>query len=123
MPTYENLIGQLLEAEPTAIIASGPLCPSGNPRFYKFYWRVFSLKSRLEGNMFLARAPRLCNARYEAEVDRLLARGMPCLVYGFRRPRMDPTNPWDLTKAKWKGVKFAPSWDDDPDLIVDGGHK
>jgi hypothetical protein len=120
-PTYENLIGQLVEDMPSVHIALGS--PSGNPRFYKFYWRVFSLESRLEGSAFLRRAPRLCNAAYVIEVERLLARGTSCLVYGLRRPRLDPDNPWDLTKAKWKGVKFAPSWDDDKDPIVTGGHK
>ena len=123
LPTYENLIDQLVAETPSLHIASGPLGPSGNPRFYKFYWRIFSLESRYEGAKFFQRAPLLCNARYREEAERLLGKRMSCLVYGFRRPRLDPSNPWDLTKDKWKGVEFAPCWDDDRDPSVDGGHK
>ena len=97
--------------------------PSGNPRHYKYFWQVFSEESSLEGEAFLQHAPRLCTAEFEAELARLYNRGLSCLVYGWRLPRKDPTNPWDLDSARWKDVTFAPSWDEDPDPIVAGGHQ
>ena len=123
MPTYENLRARIAEDRPSVRIASGPSGPTGNPRFYKFFWQVFSLESPLEGDEFLQHAPRMCNAQLDAEIERLLGRGMSCMVYGLRRPRNDPANPWDLGSAKWRGVAFAPSWDDDIDPVVAGGHK
>jgi hypothetical protein len=122
-PSYNNLRRRTAENPPGIYIASGPVGPSGNPRFYKFFWQVFSLESPLEGDAFLEHAPRLCNAQREAEIERLLTRDMSCLVYGWRRPRKDPANPWDLNNAKWHGVEFAPSWDDDRDPVTAGGHK
>lgn len=122
-PTYEALIPYLVAEKPSIIGALGPLYPKGNPRFYKYYWRLFSLESRYEGQEFLRRAPRLCTSAYLLEKERLFAKGMSFLVYGLHRPRMDFTNPWDPSKAKWQGVKFAPSWDEDKDPIVFGGHK
>lgn len=123
LPTYWNLIPDLVRESPIVSFALGPSRPTGNPRFYKYYWRVFSLESRYEGHEFLRRAPRLCNSAFLLEKERLLGKGMSCLVYGLHRPRRDPTNPWDLSKAKWRGVAFAPSWDEDKDPMVYGGHK
>jgi len=121
-PAYARLPPWLPDG-PGIIYASGPMAPEGNPRHYKYFWQVFSLESPIEGGEFLLHAPALCNAQYEAEVARLHARGLTCMVYGWRRPRKDPANPWDLNNEKWKGVEFAPSWDEDPDPIVAGGHK
>lgn len=123
LPTYDYLRNLDRNENPRIIFASGPMGWGGNPRHYKYFWQVFSLESPLEGPDFLQHAPPLCNAQFEAEVARLVGRGMSCMVYGWRRPRRDPANPWDLSKARWHGVEFAPSWDDDTDPIVDGGHK
>lgn len=121
-PTYEYL--RRLSEEGTSIVfASGPLAPSGNPRHFKYFWQVFSMESPLEGGEFLLNAPALCTARFEAEVARLHALRMPCMVYSWRRPRKDPANPFDLNSEKWKNAEFAPAWDDDTDPIADGGHK
>ena len=122
-PMYENLHDRTSKDRPCIRFASGPTAPSGNLRFYKFFWQVFSLESPLEGNAFLQHAPRLCNAQFEAEIERLRERGLSCMVYSWRRPRKDPSNPWDLNNVKWNGVEFAPSWDDDIDPIIAGGHK
>jgi hypothetical protein len=122
-PRYENLRCQSLEEHPGVFFASCSTGPSGNPRFYRFFWRLFSLESPLEGETFLQHAPRLCNAQFEGAIERLRGHGMSYLVYGWRQPRRDPSNPWDLNNAKWDGVEFVPSWDDDIDPVVAGGHK
>jgi hypothetical protein len=57
-------------------------------------------------------------AQFEAEIERLPGRGLSCMVYSWRLPRKDPSNPWDLNNAKWNGVEFAPSRDDDIDPIM-----
>lgn len=122
-PTYKNLENAHWEGKPGIRYASGSPAPQGNPRFYKYLWRVFSLQSPWEGEDFFAHAPVLCNADFEREVQRLVEQDLSCLVYGFRRPRKDPANPWDLASPRWQGVEFAMSWDEDTDPIVMGGHK
>jgi len=45
-PTYDYL--RRLSEEGTSIIyASGPLAPSGNPRYFKYFWQLFSMESPL----------------------------------------------------------------------------
>jgi len=122
-PTYERVREHFGEDGPRVRYASGPLGPGGNPRHYKYFWQVFSLESPFEGGEFLQHAPGLCNAQFDAEIARLQGRGLSCMVYGWRLPRKDPSNPWDLSKAKWQGVEFAPAWEDDSDPVVEGGHK
>ena len=122
-PTCKNL-QEIADGETASVhIASGSAGPQGNPRLYKYFWRVFSAQSPWEGDDFFMHAPALCTADYEKEVERLLALNLSCLIYGFRRPRKDPSNPWDLSNPKWKDRQFAISWDEDDDPIVDGGHK
>lgn len=125
-PTYEKLRSLTsgdYQDRPIVHFASGPTAPSGNPRLYKYFWQVFSLESPLEGHAFMQHAPRLCTAQLEAEIERLGRSGLSCFVYSSRRHRKDPSNPWDLNHAKWNAVEFAPSWDDDIDPVVAGGHK
>lgn len=123
IPTYEALIGQLLGEGALIVHASGSPTPRFNPRHYKFYWRVFTLESRYEGDEFLRRAPRLTNAQYRKERERLYANRIAALVYNLKLPRRDPANPFDMSHPKWKNAKFAPSWDDDKDPVMEGGHK
>lgn len=104
------------------IYASG-LGPAGNPRFYKYLFRVFSDESPWEGDSFFRHAPLLSVADFYAETERLLQAGKSCAVYVVRRPRLDPANPWDLSSPRWQGASFAPPWDEDPDPLVDGGHR
>lgn len=122
-PTYANLESRTNDAQPRIMFTSGSLQPLGNPRHYKYIWQVFGTDSPYEGDEFFERAPRLCNAEFEKEKVRLIDQGMSCLVYGFRLPRRDPASPWDLSHARWIGREFAPSWDDDTDPVVSGGHK
>ncbi|GGY34742.1 hypothetical protein [Pseudoduganella albidiflava] len=122
-PTYQALLRIPSEEHPRILYASGSPAPQGNPRFYKYLWQVFSLQSPWEGGEFFAHAPVLCNADVEKEVQRLVDLNLSCLVYGFRRPRRDPANPWDLTSPRWQGVRFAVSWDEDTDPVVMGGHR
>lgn len=123
LPTYLNL-ARITDAGTAAVfIASGPSGPQGNPRMYKYLWRVFSAQSPVEGSDFFMHAPILCTADYLNEVQRLISSNHSCMIYGFRRPRKDLANPWDLTNARWKGVQFASGWDDDTDPIVLGGHR
>jgi len=122
-PTHAKLKSRSDAAQPRIIFASGSPRPMGNPRHYKYVWQVFSPESPFEGDAFLERAPRLCNAAFEKETDRLLDQGMTCLVYGFRLPRRDPASPWDLAHPRWQDREFAPSWEEDTDPIVSGDHK
>lgn len=122
-PTYRNLQRSTDRATPWVSYCSGSPAPQGNPRFYKYHWQVFSLECPWEEADFFRHAPILCNADCEKEVQRLIARKLSCMIYGFRRPRRDPANPWDLNSPRWEGVRFALSWDEDTDPAIDGGHK
>jgi len=123
LPTFANLHAMTDPTQTMIWFAAGPRFLQGNPRHYKFLWQVFSPESPWEGHAFMEQAPLLCNAAFEKEIERLQEQGMSCLVYGYRRPRLDPSNPWDLNSSRWKGERFAPSWDDDLDPIFSRGHK
>jgi hypothetical protein len=123
IPKYKVLTGRLACEESQISWALGPSWPRFNPRHYKFYWQVFTLTSPYEGYEFFQHAPRLCSAQYQKEMERLCAERVPALIYSFKLPRRDPANPFDLSHPKWKDVEFAPSWDEDQDPIVEGGHK
>lgn len=105
------------------IAASAVAAPEGNPRLWKYYWRVFSAECPWEDDDFFQLAPVLGNAAFEEEVGRILGLGQNCMVYSFRRPRADPANPWDRTSPRWQDVEFAVSYDEDSDQIVWGNHK
>lgn len=121
-PTYAAL-AQVRAWGWSVSYASGSPAPQGNPRHYKYLWQVFSEESPWQEAAFFEHAPVLCNADFRREVQRLADLGLTCLVYGFRRPRNDPANPWDLTHARWQGWTFAPAWDDDTDPPDTEGHK
>lgn len=123
LPTYRNLRSTASWWQASVSICSGAGAPSGNPRFYKYCWRIFSIECSWEGEAFFKNAPVLCAADYEKEVARLLRQGLSCLVYGLKLPRRDPSNPWDMAHPKWATREFAPSWEDDTDPIVEGGHR
>jgi hypothetical protein len=123
LPTYRNLKATTSWWRPSFSICSGSYGPQGNPRFYKYYWRIFSLESPWEDADFFKNAPAFCNADCEKEIARLLRKRRSCLIYGFKRPRRDPANPWDLTHPKWAKAEFAVSWDEDSDPVVEGGHR
>lgn len=122
-PSNANLKSRTDAAQPRIIFASGSLHLIGNPRHYKYFWQVFTAESPYEGGEFWEHAPRLCNAAFEQEAERLREQGLTCLVYGFRLPRRDPANPWKLDHPRWQDTNFAPCWDDDTDPMIAGGHK
>lgn len=123
LPTYRNLKARTSWWAPSVSVCSGSLGLQGNPRFYKYYWRVFSLECPWEDDDFFKYAPLLCNADCDKEVERLLRQRRSCMLYGFKRPRRDEANPWDMAHPKWADTEFAVSWDEDTDPIVEGGHK
>jgi hypothetical protein len=122
-PTYRNLKATTSWWRPSVSICSGSRGPQGNPRFYKYYWRVFSLECPWEDGDFFKYASVLCNAACEKEVERLLQKRRSCMIYGFKLPRKDPGNPWDMTHARWANTAFALCWDEDTDPVVEGGHR
>lgn len=96
-------------------------CVHPNPIFYKHFFQVFSTGSLWEGSAFFEHAPRLNIAEFDALIRKYRDAGTPCLIYAFRQPRLGNT-PFDRTSARWANVIFAPAWEDDTDLVLDG-HK
>jgi hypothetical protein len=122
-PTYKNLHRCRTDNAVGVTYANGSPTPQGNPRLWKYYWQVFSAECPWEDEEFFQLAALLCTADFENEVERLLSLGQNCMVYGIRRPRADPANPWDMSSQRWKDVEFAVSYDKDTDPIVMGGFK
>jgi|GEM_PF-680461 len=90
-----------------------------NPRFYKYYWHVFSRRSVYEGDEFLKKCKM---STYEAakEMKRLERNGETFMVYNYSLPRSGPDTPFNKKKSK----HWAPPYDDDSDkLLGENGHK
>jgi hypothetical protein len=121
-PTVRNFERSMDSEEWQALYCmGGRLHP--NPRFYKHYWQIFTPACGWEGKEFFENSPLLCTHDFLVRMRELQAAGKSCMVYGWSRPRRDPRNPFDMNHPRWKDREFAPSWDDDTDPIVEGGHK
>lgn len=121
-PTFANL-AKLAGEPPSVRYCSGSPWPLGNPRHFKHLWQLFSAESPWEDDDFFEHAPLLCGADFLREAERLVQAGLTCLVYGQRRPRPDPTHPWDRSGPRWRNAVFAPCWDEDPDPVYHEEHK
>lgn len=82
-----------------------------NPRMYKYFWRVFTLDSPWEEAEFFEKTPVLSTVQFVELMEEYRVEGVPCLVYNQSIPRDGSI--FDKNSEKWKGVAFAPSWDDD----------
>lgn len=118
LPTKQHLRTFGTQTWMQFICMGGPLHPE--PRMYKHYWRVFTVDSAWEGREFLEKESPLCTADYVDLIRRLQREKKSCMVYGYKVPRQGSI--FDPSAAKWSGVQFAPSWDDDTDRAFEG-HK
>ncbi len=92
-----------------------------NPKFFKYYWRVFSNDSEYEGRDFFIFGQELTTAEYVAKTDALDARNEPYLIYNRRIPRRFEGMPFDPTSERWRGQKeWAPAWEEDRDAEFEG---
>lgn len=121
-PTYANAQCHKLPSV-HVIIASGSRTPQGDPLAFKYFWRVFSVRSAWEGDEFWQNAPVFSLFSFEQEIRRLLSEDITCLLYGFRQPRRNAPIPLNLINPRWASRQFAVSYDDDLDPIMDGGHR
>ena len=97
-----------------------------NPRFYKYYWWVFWAHSPIDGFAFFGDSNRLNTAAAIELMAELSTKGEGYLLYNRRVPRRDPANPFNIKSPRWQGVKWALSYDEDPDPIAStplGGHR
>jgi len=90
-----------------------------NPRFYKHYWWVFHRGSPCEGNKFLTEPYRLNEFEARQLMRALDQKDEPYMVYNDYVPRKGVSF-FDPAAKKWKGVEFAPSFDDDTDPECEG---
>lgn len=91
-----------------------------NPKFYKYFWRVFCNDSEHEGADFFKFEPELSTAAYIAKRHELAARGEACIVYNRRVPRRFEGMPFDPNSERWQEYEWAPAWEDDTDAVYDG---
>lgn len=94
-----------------------------NPLYWKYDWWVFHQDSPVDGHAFLTASYRLSTHDALNLIDRIRATGGLCWTYNARRPRLDPEHtPFDPQHPRWKGVEWAPAYDQDPDPPLNG-HK
>lgn len=94
-----------------------------NPHFYKYYWWIFWKGSPFEGHKFLnSLETRLTTKKAYELRHKLTVENLSYYLYNESYPRLDPNNPFDLTKEKWKNCRWAPAYDDDSDEPYKG-HK
>ena len=106
-PYFEVLEGHKEEGR-RGVLYSQRMHP--NPRFYKYYWHVFSRSSVYEGEEFFEKCKM---STYEAakEMKRLEKSGETFIVFNYSLPRSGPDTPFNKNKSK----HWAPPYDDDTD--------
>jgi hypothetical protein len=92
-----------------------------NPRFYKYFWRVFWEESPCEGEKFLSTNPLRTFEAIEL-IDRLRQAGKVHLIFVDRLPR-EGVSIWNYQSQRLKGKELALAYDDDPDPAIPSGHK
>jgi len=94
-----------------------------NPRYWKYDWWVFHKDSPIDGHAFLKDPYRLSTKEAHDLIQMIEASQGLCWLYNVRRPRLDPGNtPFDPLHPRWDGIEWAPAYDDDPDVPMNG-HK
>lgn len=81
-----------------------------NPRFYKYYWHVFSRSSVYEGEEFFEKC-RMSTYEAAKEMKRLERAGETFMVFNYSLPRSGPDTPFNKNKSK----HWAPPYDEDTD--------
>lgn len=117
-PTFNHL-----ENLPHKVIYAGAVRPHGKPRFYKYYWWVFTAESPVEGDNFLTETYRLSHAEYDERIAVCRTRGMSAMVYNKKCYRTGADTPWDKHRLNERGACLAPSFNDDTDPVTSCGYK
>ncbi len=90
-----------------------------NPRFYKYYWHVFSRSSVYEGEEFFEKC-RMSTYEAAKEIKRLEKAGETFIVFNYSLPRSGPDTPFNKNKSK----HWAPPYDVDQNKpLGEKGHK
>lgn len=122
-PTHENL--KSISSHKLFVISNaGTVNIHPNPKFYKYYWWIFTADSKTEGDDFLTDDNKLCYAEYLNKIEHIKENNIPAMIYNRKYHRIDKNNPWNYEKLKsQKNIKFAPSFDEDTDPLTPNGHK
>ncbi|MDD4865541.1 MAG: hypothetical protein PHE38_16320 [Alishewanella agri] len=95
-----------------------------NPRFYKYYWWIFTADTPVEGYEFLTDPYRLCTFTFEQQLKYCKENQISALIYNQQFYRDEQSLPFDFNKLrKNPDIIFAPAFDDDPDPITAQGFK
>jgi len=96
-----------------------------NPRFYKYYWRVFHAGSPFFGEDFFQQCKQICTYEAMNLIKRLEEKGEGYIIYNVASPRTGKDVPFDFTHKRWADCSeliTAPPFDDDLDPEYQG-HK
>ncbi|WP_157375803.1 hypothetical protein [Alcanivorax hongdengensis] len=94
------------------------------PEFYKHDWWIFWRGSEGEEGEFVGNSKyRMSTHEAIGLMDYLRVKGEVFFIYVFRRPRFGAGSPFDPSSTRWKGVEWAPAYEDDADPVSVDGHK
>lgn len=116
-PQYTDLV-KTDTKEPRQVSYAQGMHP--NPRFYKYYWRVFHHQSE-EGKLFFKSPALTTNAMHEL-CERLRNENKGYMLYNWSRPRIGDDVPFNFNSPRWRGCFTAPAYDEDSDIPW-RGHK
>ena len=95
-----------------------------NPRWYKYFWFLFTAESPTDGHSFLSDENKLTFFEFERELERVKGIGLEAWVYNVKLHRIGGDSPFDETKLRSRGItEFAPSFDQDLDPVTSEGFK
>jgi len=86
-----------------------------NPRFYKYYWSVYSFDSA-KG----VPTNHLCTSAAMERMSSLRERSLEYMVGNTKVLRLGSGIPIDLNHSRWVGYEFAPEFELDEDPLWNG---
>lgn len=95
-----------------------------NPKWFKYFWWIFTAESPIDGHSFLCDDNKLSFFEFEKELERVKSLGLEAWIYNTKLYRLGEDSPFDEQKLRAKGIsEFAPSFDEDQDPMTPDGFK
>ena len=95
-----------------------------NPKWFKYYWFVFTAESLIDGDSFFSDDNKLSFSEFESELARVKSLGLEAWIYNIKLYRLGEGSPFDEAKLRAKGItNFAPSFDEDQEPMSSQGYK
>ena len=92
-----------------------------NPKFYKYYWWIYSMESKKESaaDVFYKKEYRLSTKEFNYESKRLQDNKISFAYVNSKIYRLGSIFNYNKLKEKYPNIEFAPSFEDDTDEIFE----